>query len=637
MTTDASAATTPTPGGETRTLRVPAWLGAFTFWLTVAGAALIAIGAQWQIIRIYGSDVPMMDQWDAEARETLGPWFRDELSAIELWWKPHNEHRIGWTRLWALLTTGLNGQWDPAFTATLNVLLRAGLLIALLAFLRPLLVGAGWWTAPPIAAAVLAAPIAWENTLHPFQSQFCFLTLSAVFQLAWLPTRPVRNWRWWAGAAAAVAGLPTMGSSLLAPCIVVAARAGLAWRGRRWTRDDSATVVLGLVLVVAGVTAQIGLQRDGTLVADGPGQFLASLVRMAAYPWHGFWPLVLVLQAPLAWWLWTRTRDRGSDWNPTEVTLVVLVAWVTLQSAALAYARGGASHGIASRYADIHALFLLMNAVALGAMWHAHGERNARARTLLAWTWFALAGVGLSREARLHTITYLWPMPERWAEFAEPLRDYVRTGDAAHLRATPDRQLAHPSPDTLMSALDDPNLRRVLPASIRAPAAFRPKTATGFVLDSGSHAPVPPAAYPAWYAKGDGPSLWRSEPLPTSSLLPVLRVTFAGDPRLAPRALRLETDAGSEVLLEVRSFAGDKWQTAHLFVPRGARSVRLVAEAGPDGAWLAFQEPVELGFGSWLAHQARKLGVDLIWCGAVLLAVGLAFGEPHPPAARARD
>jgi hypothetical protein len=80
--------------------------------------------------------------------------------------------------------------------------------------------------------------------------------------------------------------------------------------------------------------------------------------------------------------------------------------------------------------------------------------------------------------------------------------------------------------------------------------------------------------------------------------------------------------------LSIGRFSGNRWQSAHLFVPRDAGAVRLVAEAGPDGRWLAFAEPIELGFGSWLAHQARKFASGMIWLGAGMLAVGLVLGAP---------
>ena len=61
-----------------------------------------------------------MDQWNGEGTSIILPWLENEFDFIESFWSPHNEHRIGWTRLWALGWVKLNGQWDPLLVTTIN-------------------------------------------------------------------------------------------------------------------------------------------------------------------------------------------------------------------------------------------------------------------------------------------------------------------------------------------------------------------------------------------------------------------------------------------------------------------------------------------------------------------------------------
>ena len=87
--------------------------------LLAVALGLLVIGARWYVIGNYGTDVPWMDQWDAEAQGLYVPSQAGTLSLHD-WFAPHNEHRIFFTRALALGLFWGNGQWDPRLEAVAN-------------------------------------------------------------------------------------------------------------------------------------------------------------------------------------------------------------------------------------------------------------------------------------------------------------------------------------------------------------------------------------------------------------------------------------------------------------------------------------------------------------------------------------
>ena len=80
------------------------WLQSLPPLLSAVALALLVVGARWWLIGNYSSDVPWLDQWDAEAQGLYQP-------THVAWFAPHNEHRIFFTRLLALGLLRANGQW----------------------------------------------------------------------------------------------------------------------------------------------------------------------------------------------------------------------------------------------------------------------------------------------------------------------------------------------------------------------------------------------------------------------------------------------------------------------------------------------------------------------------------------------
>src|SRR5215471_14443296 len=91
--------------------------------LSALALFLVVLGAHWWLIGEYGTDVPWLDQWDAEPG-LYQSWQTGTLN-IHAWFAPHNEHRIFFTRVLALGLFLLNRQWDPRLQMVVNAGLYA--------------------------------------------------------------------------------------------------------------------------------------------------------------------------------------------------------------------------------------------------------------------------------------------------------------------------------------------------------------------------------------------------------------------------------------------------------------------------------------------------------------------------------
>ena len=146
-------------------------------WLAVL--FLVVFTAKLQFMDQHPVKAPFWDQWDGEAGAVLIPFNECGLSWRAMF-RPHNEHRIFFTRLLALDLVLANGQWDPRLQ---QVGQRGN------AFLHRWGVSSppcsGWRAARQhldlivfVCAITFALPFAWENTYSSgFSPPFYILVL----------------------------------------------------------------------------------------------------------------------------------------------------------------------------------------------------------------------------------------------------------------------------------------------------------------------------------------------------------------------------------------------------------------------------------------------------------------------------
>ncbi|MDP1990964.1 MAG: hypothetical protein Q8K00_08055, partial [Syntrophales bacterium] len=138
------------------------------------GAALIILGAKLSLIHYYGSDLPFWDQWDTEPQLLYIAYDQGKLLWSTLF-SPHNEHRLFFSRLWALSLYVINQQWDAHLQTVANAFLHTFFGLWLVWILWKLNEKKDLWIMLGVYVLILAAPFSWENTLFAFQSSFYFL------------------------------------------------------------------------------------------------------------------------------------------------------------------------------------------------------------------------------------------------------------------------------------------------------------------------------------------------------------------------------------------------------------------------------------------------------------------------------
>lgn len=595
----------------------------FWLWLAVFAVAGLVYGSRLWLVRTYGSDVPYMDQWDAQGQVLYAARDEGRLSVSDFW-LPHNEHRLVLTKVLAYTLTYGNGQWDPLLEMTVNAGFFAGLagLLGLLAwrqlrgFEARAKVWAWAWTVG-VVGALFCLPFAWENTLQGFQSQFILAELAAVGGL-WLaaPALPLSA-RWWAGVGFGVLGLGIMSSGFLTlAALLVVLVARQAWCERRWSWPTALAAGLLLLFCLLGMQLVRHVPGHDGLRAASVGEGLRALLCSLAWPANRWLGWAVLLQAPsllvLSRAIWRRRLES------TDAVILGVVGWCWLQLVALAYARGHDLMVTSPRYLDLDALLVAVNALALARLWLERWSGWSAAGVVC---WSVVLGWGLHTQTVAAYTNYLDGFAAKRTVERQHLRAFIRSGDWPRLAQAPVPELPYPSAEVLRQSLSHPGIRALLPVGLRPALSLVP---TGDSFGFGQMAPAAVAGCPdgwVWQAR-TGPARFISEPLPAERL-PVLRLVFMGPRDLDPSAIRLEAADGTRVPLAVRRFAEDRWQTAQLAMPVGHGPVRLVVET-PAGRYpLAFADPVEMGLWSWYAHHVRKSAQAILWGSAGLLA--LAF------------
>jgi hypothetical protein len=454
-------------------------------------------------VSIFAEDLPFWDQWDAQIGSLLRPWAEGSWRPIDLF-DYHNEHRIALTRLLTLALFGLNGgHWDNLIEAYFN----AGVYAATYALLCALLC---WherdWRVRAatllFALTVAVSPFAWENALVGVQSAFLLLIIMAIAMFGLAAYRPASRVAFLLLILLGIASLFTVASGALSSVAVVVVVLMRHWRDRATTsRLPGVAFCMGLV-AVAGFALIPDLRGGDPLKAVGMGGLLRAGLVTSLWPAQPLlgspgWPIGLrlvlatVLWAPGLVWLFRFARLRRAE--NSEIFAGGVLAWVVLQSMAIAHSRGNGLTVLPSRYMDFAAVGLLVNAWFAARLAIFPPQTWTRIpRYAVALAFFAVATWGLAAR----TPADLQQMRARHQLLAiekENVREYLRTGDFSHLQQ-PRLGIPYRNANGLRTLLDNPVVRGMLPASLD-PASERAPGDLGEGLEQvASGSPRPAAA-----------------------------------------------------------------------------------------------------------------------------------------------
>jgi hypothetical protein len=579
-------------------------------WLLLAGFGLLIVGAKLWFIDCAGSDLPTWDQWDAESAGLLQPWLEGRMSAPVIL-APHNEHRLVTTNLYSLGLFVLNGQWDGFLETTVNAVIHAASALLLLWLARRWLSRA--WIVPFAALLVLlfTLPFSWENALFGFQVQFYFLLLFSIGHL-WLSLGDDRfSVRWGLGQVCGALAVGSMASGFLSAAAILAVLGYRLLRERRWSQQQVTTASLAVIFCIAGWFMKYEVPGHAVLHAHGPREFCEAFLQLLAWPGSVLFPWSLLLLAPAAVFLARRLRSRTI--SPDDALLLGLLGWILLQCLATAYARGGSESVLSSRYFDLLAVH-----VALGLVFVLR-EFSGRTRSILVSLWLAAMVAGLVQQSFMMWRNDIAENIPRQQRQEGHVRDFLRTGDSAHLLNKPWGDVPYPDGAVLVERLTPPVIQAIMPPSVRRSVPVSNGAPTAVPADV--PAAMRPIALSTWsVAPRSTPFHWRSALQPATTL-PILRFRVAGDLGDPDRHGQLVVkSAAGEVAVLPESAPGAYWKNVSVFRPAG--EWWLEATAPEAGSWFAFTEPVEVGRWTWGAEKLLKHHFAVLFLGVAFLAVG---------------
>jgi hypothetical protein len=438
----------------------------FALWL--AALFLVVVGAKLWVVQLYGSPLPLWDQW-YEAEATFRPWVEGRLGWRDLF-VPSNEHRIVFTRLLDLGIISLNGRWEPLLQMTVNVLIHATFVVTLAFALWEFLGRRSGWLICFLLAPFYALPYAAENTIWAINSQQYFMSLAALGTVLGLGFGQVGSWRWWLGVAAAVAGLGTMASGFLAALAVGGLIILRVITNRRLEKGSVLTFALCVVIAGAGLAMKVSMPDDLPLRAHTLREFLAALTRNLAWPFiehPGLFCLAMLL--PLVALLIFYARKYFPDTRAAEF-LLTLGLWSALQAAAIAFGRANYGDGFpASRYMDVLNIFVIAGFFA-GLLLLRQWAKGKAAQQLAPLAPLLLAGVLFYQLGFISQIVVdQLLIPSRLMNLVaeERVETFLTTGDEKELFEKP---TVRPDPKVILGVLQNQKLKPIMPAACFAPA-----------------------------------------------------------------------------------------------------------------------------------------------------------------------
>jgi hypothetical protein len=438
----------------------------FSVWL--AALFLVVLGAKLWVVQLYGSPLPLWDQW-YEAERFFRPWVEGHLTWKEFF-AAHNEHRILFTRLLDLSVIWLNGRWEPLLQMTINAFIHAAFVCGLAFCL---------WDFPGrkngglicfLLAPFFALPYAGENTIWAFNSQLYLLDIASLAALVGLGFGRPGGWSWWLGLAAAVMGLFTMASGLLAPMTVGGLTILRAIKQRRMERGNLITLGSCLAVVGLGMALSVTMEDDRLLRAQTLMQFTSALAHNLTWPFFDIPEMVCLISLPLA--LLAALYFRPSFQEPRAAEFFLTFGlWGVLQSAGLAYGRANYGEVIpASRYMDVLNVFViasLFTTVLLSQLW-IRGQFSKWAVTLLPLVFAGVIFFGLCRISQIVVENLL--LPTRMMDLAaeERVETFWATGEPRDFFEPP---TVRPSPEVALGVLRNAKLQTIMPAVCLPPGS----------------------------------------------------------------------------------------------------------------------------------------------------------------------
>ena len=453
---------------------------------------LIVAGTRFLLIAHYGTETPMEDEWHFIGHQFFEPYLAGQLRLADLF-ALANEHRIVTTRLYELLTLKLDGGvWSPVQQMIGNALIQAAAVTGLTRLLLRSCPAADRQVYFLFSLVLWGLPLAVENVLVGYQTQFYLLILFSYVFLWALVSARLFSRLWWVGMACGVLGLFTMAAGALTLFC------GALFLGLRVARLGGCRSDGVLMLVLLGVVAvAMANTPSGHAPWINPVREVAwAFLQVCAWPaytgtavaWQGFIALAIILYGPVAYFFWVQLRRPPAATDESWFALAMAL-WVLAQLFAISYER---THSLlVTRYNDVYVIGLLL--AFLFALRREGGLAERRAakpeaeRAPPPYMTFSQLWVLVVLVSTIHYCTFLVHELDKkmvWAPLPEQnVRGYLQTRDYAWLADKSFPDIPYYDQPALKSMLDNPDIDALLPPNLvpanaeRQPMPLRELTA----------------------------------------------------------------------------------------------------------------------------------------------------------------
>jgi len=434
----------------------------FLPWL--AALFLAAVGAQLWMAWLYGSPLPIWDQWyEAD-------FFKHYASGHMTWsdfFASHNEHRKFASRVLDLVVLWANGRWEPLLQMTVNAFVHAAFACGLAMYLWDFFGRKYGWLVCAILMVFFALPYWGENAIWGPNSLYYFTDIFGIVALVELGFGKTGSWRWWLGFCAAILGLFTTASGLLAPLSAGAVIVLRAIKNHRLEKERLISLIVCALVIGLGLSLTVRQQANDPLQAHNFVQFSKALTRNLAWPFYNAPEMPCVIGLPLAWLLAVYFRPNFLQPRAAKF-LLGMALWSALQSASIAYGRANYGDVVPqSRYSEFFNVFVIA-AIFAAILIVQMQERHRFPGTILALVYIAIIIYGLCNMSQIVVQDLLAPT-RMWNLVAEErVQRYLAGGNESDFLQHP---TVRPDPQLALSVLRDKDLQRVLPAICLPPAS----------------------------------------------------------------------------------------------------------------------------------------------------------------------
>lgn len=415
----------------------------------------IILGFNLYLIESFSSSVPFWDEWDAIYANLFIPYMDNNLH-----WNnfiaAHNEHRLMFSRLAALLIFNFFGYWDPVLQMICNVLIRIAIALYVLIVLTRTLDSVQRILVAMSMTLIMGFPYATENLLMGMNTQFYTLILFGIIAIHIIVNHSLLS----------IAGLAGIGLSILSyfslafgALIPVACAMALA---KKILLKKEMNLKIGMAIL--SLLLLFGIEFFFTPKIEGHEPLRAHSVNdfYEAYSWLSSWPIhfiqfasLIFINLPwiiLTWRIWRRKLNASN----LTFTIFALGVWIHLQFAALAIGR---AQGIeASRYLDVTALNLVVNIICIGLL---------RPKLSLVIIYMTLVFTGLIEKQ-----AYSWQeMRHRHATSLQQqinVQEFLSKGDFLQNATGTNLSLPYPDPARLKMLLESKHIFKFLPNEIQS-------------------------------------------------------------------------------------------------------------------------------------------------------------------------